>query len=100
MWTGRKFRIAEPNGPVVFETQQAGLHSADMLLIPPDIRHSHPAFGPAAMLFLEPENIEWARFPDYGNDGLVPLPFDHRLRSSLAAPQPATAPRRRPWWTI
>jgi AraC family transcriptional regulator len=33
------------------------------------------------MLFLEPESVAWANFPDRGNGGLVPLPFDHRLRS-------------------
>jgi AraC-like DNA-binding protein len=69
------------DGPVVFKTPQTGLHSADLLLIPPDIPHAHPAFGASAMLFLEPESIEWAHFPDRGNCGLVPLSFDHRLRS-------------------
>jgi AraC-like DNA-binding protein len=81
------------NGPVVFETPQAGVHTADLLLISPDIPHAHPAFGPAAMLFLEPENIEWARFSDCGNGGPVPLSFDHRLRSfaSCAAAGDAVA---------
>jgi AraC family transcriptional regulator len=69
------------DGPVVFETPQTGLHSADLLLIPPDIPHAHPAFGASAMLFLEPESIEWAHFSGRGNGGLVPLSFDHRLRS-------------------
>jgi AraC family transcriptional regulator len=69
------------DGPVVFETPQTGVHSADLLLIPPDIPHAHPAFGAAAMLFLEPESIEWAHFSEGGNGGLLPLSFDHRLRS-------------------
>jgi AraC family transcriptional regulator len=69
------------NGPVVFETPHAGTHSADLVLIPPDIPHAHPAFGATAMLFLEPESVEWAHFPDRGNGGLVRLSFDHRLRS-------------------
>lgn len=68
-------------GPVVFETPQTGVHSADLLLIPPDLPHAHPAFGAAAMLFLEPESSEWAHFPDRGNGGLVPLFFDPQLRS-------------------
>jgi AraC family transcriptional regulator len=68
-------------GPVVFETPPTGVHRADLLLIPPDIPHAHPAFGAAAMLFLEPESIEWAHFSDRGNGGLVPLSFDQRLRS-------------------
>ena len=65
------------DGPVVFETPQAGVHSADLLLIPPDIPHAHPAFGASAMLFLEPESIEWAHFSKCGTGGLVPLSFDH-----------------------
>ncbi len=69
------------DGPVVFETPRAGVHSADLLLIPPDIPHAHPAFGASAMLFLEPESIEWAHFSKCGAGGLVPLSFDHQLRS-------------------
>jgi AraC family transcriptional regulator len=69
------------DGPVVFETPQTGLHNADLLLIPPDIPHAHPAFGASAMLFLEPESIEWVHFSDRGNSGPVQLSFDHRLRS-------------------
>ena len=65
------------DGPVVFETPPSGVHSADLLLIPPDIPHAHPAFGASAMLFLEPESLEWAHFPDRGNGALVPLSFDH-----------------------
>lgn len=65
------------DGPVVFESPQTGVHSADLLLIPPDIPHAHPAFGASAMLFLEPESVEWAHFPDRANGGLVPLSFDH-----------------------
>jgi AraC-like DNA-binding protein len=65
------------DGPVVFETPQTGVHSADLLLIPPDIPHAHPAFGASAMLFLEPESVEWDNFSDRGNGGLVPLSFDH-----------------------
>ena len=73
----------------VFETPQTGVHSADLLLIPPDIPHAHPAFGATAMLFLEPESVDWAHFSDHGSGGLVPLSFDHALRSWPAAPLPA-----------
>jgi AraC-like DNA-binding protein len=69
------------DGPVVFETPQTGLHSADLILIPPDIPHAHPAFGASAMLFVEPESIEWAHLSGRGGGGLVPLPFDQGLRS-------------------
>ena len=69
------------NGPVVFEAPQEGIRTADLLLIPPDIPHAHPAFGAAAMLFLEPENIEWDHFAGHANGRLVALPFDHQLRS-------------------
>jgi AraC-like DNA-binding protein/mannose-6-phosphate isomerase-like protein (cupin superfamily) len=69
------------DGTVVFETPQTGLHSADLLLIPPDIPHAHPAFGATAMLFLEPESVDWTHFSDRGNCGIVQLCFDHRLRS-------------------
>jgi AraC family transcriptional regulator len=33
------------------------------------------------MLFVEPESIDWAHLSGRGNDGLVPLPFDRKLRS-------------------
>jgi AraC family transcriptional regulator len=82
------------DGPVVFETPQTGLHSTNLLLIPPDIPHAHPAFGPSAMLFLEPESVDWAHFSGFGNSGVVELPLDHRLRSfalSAAAGDAATA---------
>jgi AraC-like DNA-binding protein len=69
------------DGPVVFETPPTGSHKADLLLIPPDIPHAHPAFGASAMLFLEPESVDWAQFSDHGGGGLVPLPFDQALRS-------------------
>ena len=72
-------------GPVVYESAQTGVHRADLVLIPPDVPHSHPAFGPAAVLYLEPESAEWARFPgrspDPENAGLVSLPFEPQLRS-------------------
>ena len=69
------------DGPVVFETPQTGVHSADLLLIPPDMPHAHPAFGAAAMLFIEPESIEWAHFPDRRSGAVISLSLDHRLRS-------------------
>lgn len=69
------------NGPVVFEIPQMGLHRADMLLIPPDILHAHPAFGASAFLYLEPEGTEWVHFFGRGAGGIVPLPFNQRLRS-------------------
>lgn len=69
------------DGPVVFETPQTGVRSAGLLLIPPDIPHAHPAFGASAMLFLEPESIEWACFSGRAHGGLAPLSFDRRLRS-------------------
>jgi AraC family transcriptional regulator len=69
------------DGPVVFETPHTGTHRADLILIPPDIPHAHPAFGATAMLFLEPESVQWSHFPGRGNGGLVRLSFDDRLRS-------------------
>ena len=68
------------DGPVVFESPQTGLHRADMLLIPPDTMHAHPAFGASAFLYLEPDSIEWMRFPGGDESRLVPLPFDPQLR--------------------
>lgn len=68
------------DGPVVFESPQTGRRSADMLLIPPDMPHSHPAFGAWAFLYLEPESSEWLHFPGPKEGNLVPLPFNRRLR--------------------
>jgi AraC family transcriptional regulator len=68
-------------GPVIFECPQTGVHHADMLLIPPDTLHAHPAFGPLAFLYLEPKSIEWVHFSGREKGGLVPLPFNQRLRS-------------------
>jgi AraC family transcriptional regulator len=69
------------DGPVIFESPHTGLHRADMLLISPDTPHAHPAFGALAFLYLYPESIEWVSFPGRGKGGLVPLPFNQRLRS-------------------
>ncbi|WP_176060529.1 AraC family transcriptional regulator [Paraburkholderia sp. BCC1876] len=69
------------DGPVVFESPQSGVLRADLLLIPPDVPHAHPAFGTSAVLYLEPESIEWARFSGRENAGLAALPFDPRLRA-------------------
>jgi AraC-like DNA-binding protein len=69
------------DGPVIFESPQTGLHRADMLLIPPDTLHAHPAFGASAFLYLEPESIEWVHFRGRHDGGLAPLPFNPRLRS-------------------
>ena len=82
------------DGPAIFETPQTGVHKADLLLIPPDIPHAHPAFGGAAMLFLEPESSDWAHFSGHAAGGLVALSFEGRLRSfarSAAAGDPAAA---------
>ena len=69
------------DGPVVFESPLTGLHRADMLLIPPDTLHAHPAFGASVFLYLEPESIEWAHFSSRGDSGPVSLPFNPQLRS-------------------
>lgn len=68
------------DGPVVFESPQTGLHRADMLLVPPDTMHAHPAFGASAFLYLEAESIEWISFPRSHENRLVPLPFNQQLR--------------------
>jgi AraC family transcriptional regulator len=68
------------DGPVVFESPETGLHVADMLLIPPDALHAHPAFGPMAFLYLEPESIAWMRFTGRDESQLLPLPFNPQLR--------------------
>ncbi|MFM0503412.1 helix-turn-helix transcriptional regulator [Paraburkholderia caffeinilytica] len=69
------------DGPVVYESPHTGLHRADLLLVPPDTPHAHPAFGTSAVLYLEPESIEWARFPGRESTGLVSLPFNPQLRT-------------------
>lgn len=68
------------DGPVVFESPQTGLQRADMLLIPPDIMHAHPAFGASVFLYLEPESTEWIRFPDREDNRPAPLPLNPQLR--------------------
>lgn len=68
------------DGPVVFESPQTGLQCADLLLIPPDTMHAHPAFGALAFLYLEPESIEWKCFPGRQDGRLVALPFNQQLR--------------------
>jgi len=83
------------DGPVIFENPQTGVHQADLLLIPPDIPHAHPAFGAAVMLFLEPESSDWARFSGRAAGGLVPLSFESGLRCfarAAAAGDAAAAP--------
>jgi hypothetical protein len=69
------------NGPVVYESPQTGLHRADLILVPPDTPHAHPAFGTSAVLYLEPESNEWARFPGRDSAGLAALPFNPQLRA-------------------
>jgi AraC family transcriptional regulator len=69
------------DGQVTYESPQTGLHRADMLLIPPDTLHAHPAFGTSAVLYLEPESTEWAHFPGRESTELTALPFDQQLRS-------------------
>ncbi len=69
------------DGPVVFESAQGGMQHADLLLIPPDVAHAHPAFGPSAVLYLEPESADWAAFHGRGSTDLSALPFDPRLRA-------------------
>jgi AraC family transcriptional regulator len=68
------------DGPVIFQSPQTGLHSADMLLISPDTPHAHPAFGAVAFVYLYPESVEWLRFSVSIESGIVPLPFHPRLR--------------------
>jgi AraC-like DNA-binding protein len=69
------------DGPVVFETPPTGLRRADVLLIPPDTEHAHPAFGASAHLYLEPEGIEWAHLSARGDGGPATLPCNRRLRA-------------------
>jgi len=69
------------DGPVVYESPQTGLYRADLILVPPDTSHAHPAFGASAVLYVEPESNEWAAFPGRESAGLVSLPFDPQLRS-------------------
>ncbi len=69
------------DGPVIFESPQTGLHRADMLLIPPNTPHAHPAFGESAFLYLEPESTAWAHFPGREKSALSSLPFNPRLRT-------------------
>jgi AraC-like DNA-binding protein len=69
------------DGPVVFETPQNGVHRADALLIPPDTPHAHPAFGAVALLYLEPESVEWAQLSRRGDGGPARLPCNRRLRA-------------------
>ncbi len=67
------------DGPVVFESPQTGLQRADMLLIPPDTMHAHPAFGASVFLYLDPESAEWIRFPDREDSRILPLPLNQQL---------------------
>lgn len=69
------------DGPVVFKSSKSGMHCADLLLIRPDVAHAHPAFGAAAMLFLEPEGIEWKRSFDTNRADIVSLPMHEAFRS-------------------
>lgn len=69
------------DGPVAYETPRTGLRRADMLVIPPDTPHAHPSFGAAAVLYLEPESIEWERFPGRGDGTLTAIPLDRSLRA-------------------
>jgi len=69
------------DGPVTFETAQAGLVRADLLLIPPDTLHGHPAFGPWAGLYLDAESADWRQLSGGEGDGPVALPLDDRLRA-------------------
>lgn len=68
-------------GPVAYESPHAGLLRSDLLLVPPDTVHSHDAFGSAAVLYVDAESQEWARFPGNGAADLAPLPFSARIRS-------------------
>lgn len=69
------------DGPVTFVSPGCGERCADLLLIPPDVAHGHPAFGASATLFLEPQGAEWASFASYAEGGLAALPFDPALRA-------------------
>jgi AraC family transcriptional regulator len=61
------------NGPAVFSSPETGLHTADLILIHPDTSHAHPAFGPSATLYLEPESNEWTYFHGRAGSGVVAL---------------------------
>jgi AraC family transcriptional regulator len=69
------------DGPVVYESPQTGALRDDLLLVPPDTLHAHPAFGATAVLYLEPESSEWARFPARESTAIVSLPFNPQLRA-------------------
>jgi AraC family transcriptional regulator len=69
------------DGPVVFESPKTGLLRADIVLVSPDSPHAHPAFGPWAGLFLDPESADWKQFARRKEGPLASLPFDQRLRS-------------------
>ena len=67
------------DGPVAYESPD-GVQCGDLLLIAPDTLHAHAAFGAAAVLYLDADSLEWARFPGRVAAGLVPLPFEPQLR--------------------
>src|SRR6185436_2090444 len=68
-------------GPVAYNSQ-GGVHTSDLMLIPPDAPHSHAAFGPAAVLYLDADSAEWAHFPHKAAAGVAPLPFSTQLRAT------------------
>ncbi len=69
------------DGPVIFESPQAGRQSFEMLLISPDTPHAHPAFGGLGFLYLEPESAEWASLSAQIEGDLVHLPFSDSQRA-------------------
>ena len=69
------------DGPVVYRSHGGGVHRGDVVLIAPDVAHSHAAFGAAAVLYIDAESTEWRRFPGSDVKGLAALPFDPGLRT-------------------
>lgn len=84
------------HGPVAYRSRREGEVCSDLLLIPPDVRHSHDAFGAAAVLYLDAQSREWNNFEARGSTGLSALPFDARLRAlaGVAARGDANAARQ------
>lgn len=69
------------DGPVAYRCAEGGVQRGDVVLIPPDVVHSHEAFGAAAVLYLDAESAEWRGFPGGDAAGLAALPFDAGLRT-------------------
>ena len=68
------------DGPVAYQSPHGDVRRGDLVLIPPDIPHSHDAFGAAAVLYLDAESAEWRRFRGGHPTSLEALPFEPGLR--------------------